>query len=272
MTTAVTRSDEVGAYWTDARRRLTGLPGGGLNIAFEAVDRPAAEHGSILALRFLRKDGGVDDYTYRRLASESNRFANALRTLEIHAGDVVATVLGRCPELFVTALGTLKNRSVFCPLFSAFGPEPFRDRLRLGNARVVVTSEALHRKKIAPIAGELPSLRHVLHTGDEFQALLADASDAFTIPFTGPEDPALLHFTSGTTGRPKGALHVHEAVVAHHATGALALDLRPGDRFWCTADPGWVTGTSYGIVAPLTHGVTMIVVTVVSPFFIWGLT
>ena len=89
-------------------------------------------------------------------------------------------------------------------------------------------------------------------------ALLDDADDTYEIPATDPETPALLHFTSGTTGKPKGAVHVHDAVVAHHATGAHALGLRPGDVFWCTADPGWVTGTSYGIVAPLTHGVTVV--------------
>jgi acetyl-CoA synthetase len=81
----------------------------------------------------------------------------------------------------------------------------------------------------------------------------------FTIPPTAPEDMALLHFTSGTTGTPKGAIHVHDAVVAHHATGTSALDLHPDDVFWCTADPGWVTGMSYGVIAPLTHGVTSIV-------------
>jgi acetyl-CoA synthetase len=85
------------------------------------------------------------------------------------------------------------------------------------------------------------------------------ASDAFEIPPTDPGQPALLHFTSGTTGAPKGAVHVHEAVVAHHATGWFALDLHDDDRFWCTADPGWVTGTSYGIVAPLAHGVSLLV-------------
>jgi acetyl-CoA synthetase len=88
---------------------------------------------------------------------------------------------------------------------------------------------------------------------------MSDASDRFTIPATDPEDAALLHFTSGTTGKPKGALHVHGAVVAHHATGHFALDFHPDDVFWCTADPGWVTGTSYGIIAPLTHGLTSIV-------------
>ena len=76
---------------------------------------------------------------------------------------------------------------------------------------------------------------------------------------TQADDPALLHFTSGTTGTPKGAMHVHGAVLTHWATGRYALDLHPDDIFWCTADPGWVTGTSYGIIAPLLHGVTSIV-------------
>jgi len=93
----------------------------------------------------------------------------------------------------------------------------------------------------------------------DLNAALAEASDAFETVWTSPEDMALLHFTSGTTGRPKGAVHVHEAVVAHHITGQLALDLHPDDIFWCTADPGWVTGTSYGIISPLTNGATLIV-------------
>src|SRR6185437_13240030 len=93
-----------------------------------------------------------------------------------------------------------------------------------------------------------------------WQELMGRASDRFTIPPTAPEDMALLHYTSGTTGRPKGVIHVHEAVVAHHVTGLYALDLHDDDIFWCTADPGWVTGTSYGIIAPLTHGVTNLVV------------
>ena len=89
--------------------------------------------------------------------------------------------------------------------------------------------------------------------------LLDAAEPDFAIPPTDPEDPALLHFTSGTSGEPKGAVHVHEAVVAHRYTGRAVFDLGPGDVYWCTADPGWVTGTSYGIVAPLACGATMIV-------------
>ncbi|MHB1491398.1 MAG: acetate--CoA ligase, partial [Cellulomonas sp.] len=177
---------------------------------------------------------------------------------------------GRVPELYVAALGTLKAGCVFSPLFSAFGPEPVRQRLAIGEGRVLVTTRTAYERKIAPMRESLPFLRHVLLTdvpaGGSAPAgtlaladLMADASDAYRIAPTGPETPALLHFTSGTTGTPKGAVHVHEAVVMHHATGRFALDLHPDDVYWCTADPGWVTGTSYGIIAPLTHGVTSIV-------------
>jgi acetyl-CoA synthetase len=162
----------------------------------------------------------------------------------------------------------LKAGNVVCPLFSAFGPEPIRTRLSLGEARVLVTTEALYERKVTALRASLPTLQHVLVVGGngaapdgtlDFDDALARADSGFTIAATDPETPALLHFTSGTTGTPKGALHVHGAVVAHHATGRLALDLHRDDVYWCTADPGWVTGTSYGIVAPLTNGVTSIV-------------
>jgi acetyl-CoA synthetase len=258
--------------WRDARRELDGLPGGrGLNIAHEAVDRHAVgARRDRVAVRFLRRDGRVDQATYGELAASTNRFADAIRSLGVGKGDRVFTLLGRVPELYVTVLGTLKNASVVCPLFSAFGPEPIRKRLDLGDGRVLVTTPALYRRKVAAIRHELPLLDHVILVGadggeldDEgtlaFEHLMATASEQFTIPPTDPEDMALLHFTSGTTGAPKGAVHVHDAVVAHHATGTSALDLHPDDVFWCTADPGWVTGMSYGVIAPLTHGVTCVV-------------
>ncbi len=257
--------------WERARADLDGLPGGrGLNIAHEAVDRHAAgPRGRRVALRFLSKEGGRRDYTYQDLAAETARFANALRGLGIGKGDRVFALLGRVPELYVAALGTLKAGAVFCPLFSAFGPDPIRARLELGGGKVLVTSEALYRKKVAPVRSALPALQHVLLAGEGAPAeipgarglapLLAGADARFEIPPTDPEDLALVHFTSGTTGQPKGAMHVHEAVVAHHATGRLALDLHDEDVFWCTADPGWVTGTSYGIVSPLTSGITSVV-------------
>jgi acetyl-CoA synthetase len=259
--------------WKAARdRELDGLPGGaGLNIAYEAVDRHAAgPRAAQLALRWLGKDGGHQDLTYADLARASSRFANVLTQLHVDAGDRIFALADRIPELFVAAFGTLKNRSVFCPLFSAFGPEPIRARLTIGGAAVLVTTPALYRRKIAAIRKAVPSLRVVMLAGQageiagledvhDLRRLLAGASDRFVVPPTADEDPALLHFTSGTTGTPKGALHVHVAVLAHHVTGKFALDFHPDDVFWCTADPGWVTGTSYGIISPFTNGITSIV-------------
>ena len=254
--------------WADARRRLRGLPDGrGLNIAYEAVDRHAAgANRDRVAIRWIDRGGGTSAATYAELAASTNRFANVLADLGVGKGDRVFTLTGRIPEFYISALGTLKNTSVLCPLFSAFGPEPVRQRLARGDGRVLVTTPMLYRRKVAPIRDLLPALEHVILVGAgaepgvlDFGSLLAGASPDFEIPPTDPEDMALLHFTSGTTGTPKGAVHVHEAVVAHHATGTSALDLHPDDIYWCTADPGWVTGTSYGMIAPLTHGVTSIV-------------
>jgi acetyl-CoA synthetase len=258
--------------WEHARGELDGLPEGrGLNIAHEAVDRHAAgKDRDRVALRWLGKADLSRDITYGELSQLTNRFANVLQSLGVGAADRVYVLAGRVPELYIAALGALKNRSVFCPLFSAFGPEPLRARLTIGMAKVLVTTESLYRKKVAGLREALPFLEQVLLIGDDrratsvpgtrdFLALMEWASDQFTIPPTDPEDLALLHFTSGTTGTPKGAMHVHNAVVAHHITGKLALDFHSDDIFWCTADPGWVTGTSYGIIAPLTNGVTSII-------------
>jgi acetyl-CoA synthetase len=267
-------SDYEDAYasfrWADARGRLDGLPDdGGLNIAHEAVDRhangPRATH---TAIRWLGKKGEVREFTYGDLRRLSNRFANVLAALGVAPGERVFLLLGRVPSLYVAAFGALKHRAVVSPLFSAFGPEPIRQRLELGDGRVLVTSRRLYERKVAAMRDELAGLKHVLIIDGEgglppgtldLEALLADASPSYTIEPTDPETPALVHFTSGTTGQPKGAVHVHEAVVGHTETARVALDLHEDDVFWCTADPGWVTGTSYGLVAPLALGVTMVV-------------
>ncbi|MXM64668.1 acetate--CoA ligase [Streptomyces sp. HUCO-GS316] len=255
--------------WSQARTALARLPDGGLNIAHEAVDRHAAAGLSDkVALTCVSRGDAVSTVTYGELTRRTARFANLLRSLGVGHGDRVFTLLGRCPELYTAVLGTLKNTSVLCPLFSAFGPDPVEQRLRLGDARVLVTTAALYRRKVADRRASLPGLEHVLIVGPgteelvgtlSFDGLMSAAPDTFTIPPTSPEDMALLHFTSGTTGAPKGAVHVHDAVVAHYATAASALDLHPEDVYWCTADPGWVTGMSYGIIAPLVHGLTVVV-------------
>lgn len=261
--------------WPDVRSAFAGLPDGkGLNIAYEAVDRHA--QGPLahqLALRWLGAEGAVRDFTYTDLQAQSNQFANVLRRLHVDKGDRVFVLAGRIPELYIAALGTLKNTSVFCPLFSAFGPEPILQRLQRGDAKVLVTTVRLFTQKVAQLLERLPALDYVLladATEEEVAALanqrilslpklMAEAATDFTIPPTDLEDMAVLHFTSGTTGMPKGAIHVHNAVYTHYITGKYVLDLHPGDVFWCTADPGWVTGTSYGIIAPLLHGVVNIV-------------
>ena len=247
--------------WEEARRALAGLPGGGLNIAYEAVDRHAAgANASRVAIRWLPAAGAPRDFTFADLASLSSRFANVLRGFGIAKGDVVFVLCARIPELYAAVLGGLKLGAMVSPLFSAFGPEPIRTRVNLGRGKVLVTTELLYQRKIAKVEAGMPTLAHVMRVdGEEGRRLVAEASDRFEIERTDAETPALLHFTSGTTGTPKGAVHVHGAVVAHYATGRYALDLHPEDIFWCTADPGWVTGTSYGIVAPLVHGVTSIV-------------
>jgi acetyl-CoA synthetase len=258
--------------WQEAEQEmLDGLPGGGVNIAHEAVDRHAAgARADHVALRWLGRDGSTRDLTYAELARESSRFAGLLRQLGIDEGASVFLLTGRIPDLYVAALGTLKAKCVLSPLFAAFGPEPIQARLSRGEAAALVTTPALYRRKVEPIRDEVPTLEHVLLAGSSADAslpartLALDAAlegipDDFNIPPTDPESPALLHFTSGTTGLPKGAVHVHRAVLAHHVTGRFALDLHPDDIFWCTADPGWVTGTSYGIVSPLSNGVTSIV-------------
>jgi acetyl-CoA synthetase len=259
----------AGFSWDAARKLMDGLPGGGLNIAYEAVDRHVAKgRGGARALRWLAADGRAVDYSYEDLRRLSNKFANVLRGLGIGKGERVYSLLGRTPELHVAALGAFKAGAAFCPMFSAFGPEPIRSRMEIGEATLLVTTAALYRKKVAQLRAALPSLAHVLLIDGEddpesgvrdYRRLMNQSADEADIAPTGPEDFALLHFTSGTTGKPKGVVHVHEAVVAHHITGFQALDLRPGDICWCTADPGWVTGMSYGVIAPLTNGATLLV-------------
>ena len=259
--------------WESIQREFTGLPRGrGLNIAHEAVDRHAGgPRRNHLALRWLGKQGQVRDFSYADLKALSNRFANVLRGLGVSKGERVFALTGRIPELYIAALGTLKNGSVFCPLFSAFGPEPIHQRLSIGEGKLVVTTEILYnRRQVGELRKSLPHLTNVLLVGSDgrstsvpgthdFHSLMSQADEYFEIPPTQPEEMALLHFTSGTTGKPKGAIHVHQAVVAHHVTGTYALDFHPDDIFWCTADPGWITGTSYGIISPLTHGITSII-------------
>jgi acetyl-CoA synthetase len=241
-----------------------------LNIACEAVDCHAESiKETKIALHWIGKEGSSQQLTYLELKEQSNRFANVLQNLGTQKGDVICTLTGRIPALYITALGTLKNGSIYCPLFSIYGPDPIYQRLSKGKAKILVTTKTLFDKKISGLWDRLDHLQYVLLTDitdhqsgrvRSFQRLMMEASPDFTIAKTKPEDRALLHFTSGTTGMPKGVIHVHEAALTHFITGKYVLDFHPDDIFWCTADPGWVTGTSYGILSPLMHGLTNLVV------------
>jgi acetyl-CoA synthetase len=258
--------------WDAERLALDPTPGTATtNIAFQAVDRHAlGDRANHCALRFLSRGAPAVELTYEDLRLKTNRFANVLQSLGVGRGDRVFSLLGRVPELYVAAIGALKAGCVFSPLFSAFGPEPIRKRLEIGEASAIVTTSSFYRRKLVDVVGLLPRLSIVLLVdetapGDlpegcySLPDLMAAADDRFEALSVTKDDVALLHFTSGTTGTPKGAIHVHDAVVSHHVTGTLALDLHDDDIFWCTADPGWVTGTSYGIISPLTHGITTVV-------------
>ena len=252
--------------WDDVADELSSVRS--LNIAEVAVMRHArGALASKVALRWRGKQASRD-ITYGELAASAARFGNALRSLGVREGDVVFALCPRIPELYAAAFGTLAIQAVFSPLFAAFGPDPIVTRMLAASGTVLVTTASLYARKVAPVRDKLPALRHVIVIDDgsapppgtlAWNALVDSASPTLEIPHTPPETVALLHFTSGTTGRPKAAVHVHGAVVAHYATARMVLDLHPDDVFWCTADPGWVTGTSYGLIAPLALGVTCVV-------------
>ncbi|HTQ15822.1 acetate--CoA ligase [Mycobacterium sp.] len=262
--------------WSDVPALCEGMADGGCNIGYAAVDRHAAGPAATrTALRFITDkgwDGAIStrDLSYAELGRLAKRFTGVLRSLGYNKGDRVFTIMGRTPELYITILGALRNGSIVSPLFSAFGPEPIATRVAIGQADVLVTTRAIYERKIAKIRNRLTSVRHIFIVDNDdagnqvpgtlnFWHWMAAADESVPVEPTTADDPALLHFTSGTTGTPKGAIHVHGAVAMHYVTGLYALDLHPDDIYWCTADPGWVTGTSYGIISPLLHGVTSIV-------------
>lgn len=219
-----------------------------------------------LAFRFVSAQGQRADYSFGDLDRESNRFANVLASLGLGRGDVVFTYLPKAPEQFFSFLGTLKLQAVCGTLFSNFGEDALLDRLGDAGAKVVVTRKSL-LKKVIRIQDRLPALRHILvidldaHQSEmvlSYPALMAPAGDEFTAARTAPETPSVLHYTSGSTGKPKGVLHAHRSVLHQARTAGEVLQLGQSDLFWCTADQGWVTGTSYGIIGPWSLGVSQI--------------
>ena len=260
-------------WWRDAFEKMDWLPGGGLNNAYEAVDRHVAHgHGDKLAMIWLGKNGEEERYTYAEFKHESDRFGAVMQNLGIGLGDRVFIFMDRLPELYIAAMGILKAGGVIAPLFSAFGPDPVRDRMLDAGAKYLVTSPDL-RAKISEMLPEIKTLKNVIIVNkdgrsddppvegdlDYYELMSAADPDSFTMAETTQYDFAIMHYTSGSTGKPKGVLHRHQAVIQQWITGHWALDFKFDDVYFCTADPGWVTGTSYGMMAPWTNGVTQII-------------
>lgn len=258
--------------WDDMATELKLPRTNGVNKATICIDGHPPEVMARNALLWHGADGARKTYTFNDLKRETSKFANVLKGLGVQKGDRVFVYLERIPEIFITLFGALKLGAVVGPLFSAFGPEAIRDRLLDSGATVVVTSPEL-KERLDAIRSELPALRHViivdtkqththpLQTHELFYAdAMAKASEEFEAPYTDPDDYSIIHYTSGTTGKPKGAVHRHASIIAHAATSKYILDLQPErDVYWCTADPGWVTGTSYGMFGPWAVGATVLV-------------
>lgn len=256
--------------WEDISSELDWFDNDHINIGYIAVDTHLkTDRRDKKALIWESQKGDVEEYTFAELAHLSNKFANVLvKEAEIQKGDRVFFFLERIPEIFIGILGTLKAGAVIGPLFSAFGPDAVKDRLVDSRAKVLVTSPVL-KKKVAEIIPDLPHLEKIIvvNRGNDvldpddlsYEPMMARASEHFEIVRTSKEDYAIMHYTSGTTGKPKGAVHVHNAVIGHYATAKYVLDLQSDDIYWCTADPGWVTGTSYGMFGPWSNGVTQVV-------------
>jgi len=218
------------------------------------------------AMRWLAADGERKDFTYRDLDIESNRFANVLKNLGFSPGDVFFTFLPKTPEQFFTFLGSLKLQVITGTLFSNFGEEAILDRVGDAKAKGIITKKS-YLKKINRVRDRMPALRYVIlvdgeeHQGPDilsYSLLMQDVSPEFTTPPTPPETPSILHYTSGSTGKSKGVLHAHRSVLSQNQTAREVLQLTPEDIYWCTADQGWVTGTSYGIIGPWSVGVTQV--------------
>jgi acetyl-CoA synthetase len=252
--------------WEDVHKEFDWSRTGKVNMAHEAIDRHLTRgRRNKLALIYTDRERTAR-LTFEDLSLQSNRFANVLRKLGIVKGDRVFVFMGRRPELYIAILGTLKIGAIPSPLFEAFMEDAVRDRMANAEAVALVTSPALVDR--VP-QWELPALKHVILVGAgvdglpqghySFEALMDAAEDKTDIEWLTLHDPLIIHYTSGSTGKPKGVLHVQRAMLGHLMTGRWVLDFQEDDVYWCTADPGWVTGTSYGIFAPWLNGATNLI-------------
>ncbi|MBU7319895.1 acetate--CoA ligase [Paenibacillus oleatilyticus] len=251
--------------WADIEKAFTWSQTGKVNVAYEAIDRHAdSQRGDKIAL-YYSDDRRDEKYTFKEMKAQSNRFGNILRKLGVGKGDRVFIFMPRSPELYFALFGTIKVGAVVGPLFEAFMETAVKDRLEDSEAVAIITTPSQLSR--VPVQ-DLPHLKHVILVGEDlslsegqvdYYKEMATASEELEIEWVDREDGLIIHYTSGSTGKPKGVFHVHNAMLQHYYTGRVVLDLQEQDIYWCTADPGWVTGTSYGIFAPWLNGATNVI-------------
>jgi acetyl-CoA synthetase len=252
--------------WAGAEENFSWSKTSHINMAYEAIDRHAdSENKDKIALIF-ENEFRSEQFSFSDMKTITNRAGNFLRQYaDVKKGDRVFLFMPRSPELYFLLLGTLKLGAIVGPLFEAFMEGAVKDRLEDSAAKVLVTTPELLPR--VPVA-ELPALEHIILVGEncsddgfylDYYKHIDTMSDTLDIEWMDREDGMILHYTSGSTGKPKGVLHVHNAMIQHYQTAKWVLDLQPNDIYWCTADPGWVTGTSYGIFAPWLTGTTNVI-------------
>lgn len=251
--------------WEDVEKEFSWFTTGKVNLAYEAVDRMVDEKGKgdMVAL-YYTDNKREESYTFAQIKDNSNKFANVLRKYGVGKGDRVFIFMPRSPELYFSFLGIVKVGAIAGPLFEAFMEAALKDRLENSDAVAIVTTPEL---KGRILKDELPNLKNIFVVGAngelgdreiDWNAEMAQASADAEIEWVDRETPLFLLYTSGSTGKPKGIVHVHNDMLGYYATGKYVEDLREGDMYWCTADPGWVTGVVYGMIAPWLNGVSTI--------------
>lgn len=256
--------------WSIAEKELGYKEGDNINIGWYCSDRICQQGKSDkLALIWEGLGGKEKQYTFNDLRLRSNTIASFLKDQGIQTGDRVCLFMDKIPELYMGFLGILKLGAVAQPLFSAFGDESLHVRLDNAETTAIITQRK-HVSKVRKILDKMPYLKHVIlvdYDGSKplrereiaFNMDEAEQVENFEVAPTKAESHSVLHYTSGTTGQPKGVKHVHYSLISQYLTTKWVLDLQDDDIYWCTADPGWVTGTSYGIIGPWSLGVTQCV-------------